>query len=158
MKYVKFDTDIRYLLAELTDAEIGRLLDAILSYADTGIEPDLRGNERFVWSFAKTFMGLHNPGERPKGKDHWNWKGGITPQNQKERNSSQYRRWREAVFARDDYTCQKCGQRGGNLNAHHISAWAKDKGRRFDVSNGITLCSKCHKAIHARGKYEKQLS
>ena len=158
MNYVKVDTDIRYLLAELTDAEIGRLLDAILSYANTGVEPDLRGNERFVWPFAKTFAGLHKQNDRPKGKDHWNWKGGITPQNQKERNSPQYRRWRDAVFVRDSYTCQSCGQRGGKLNAHHISPWAKDTERRFDVSNGITLCKQCHKAAHMRDKYEKQLS
>ena len=148
MKYVKIDTDMRYLLTELSDTEIGRLFDAILSYAETGDDPITQGNERFVWPAAKRLIDLHNSDGVPCGSKHWNWKGGITPQNKKERNSPQYKRWRDAVFVRDDYTCQNCGRRGGMLNAHHISAWAKDKERRFDVSNGITLCAVCHKAIH----------
>lgn len=33
----------------LNDAERGRLFTACLTYSITGAEPDLRGNERFVW-------------------------------------------------------------------------------------------------------------
>ena len=33
----------------LNDAERGRLFTACLTYSMTGTEPDLRGNERFVW-------------------------------------------------------------------------------------------------------------
>ena len=33
----------------LNDAELGRLLKACLTYSMKGAEPDLRGNERFVW-------------------------------------------------------------------------------------------------------------
>ena len=33
----------------LNDAERGRLFTASLTYSMTGAEPDLRGNERFVW-------------------------------------------------------------------------------------------------------------
>ena len=33
----------------LNDAERGRLFTACLTYSMTGAEPDLRGNERFVW-------------------------------------------------------------------------------------------------------------
>lgn len=33
----------------LNDAERGRLFTACLTYSMTGVEPDLRGNERFVW-------------------------------------------------------------------------------------------------------------
>ena len=28
------------------------------------------------------------------------------------------------VFERDNYTCQMCGQYGGNLQVDHIQAWA----------------------------------
>lgn len=150
MKYVKIDTDVRYLFAELSDTEIGRLFDAILYYTDTGIEPKLRGNERFVWPSAKRLIAVHDTSNNHRGSRHWNWKGGITPQNQKERSSSRYKRWRDAVFVRDDYTCQNCGRRGGSLNAHHISPWANDKERRYDVSNGVTLCEQCHKKVHSR--------
>lgn len=64
------------------------------------------------------------------------------------RHSLQYRKWRNKVFARDNYTCQNCGKKGGNLQAHHIKPFAKYKRLRFSIKNGITLCKECHKLIH----------
>lgn len=60
------------------------------------------------------------------------------------RNSSEYKEWRNNVFSRDDYTCQKCGKKGGNLNAHHIYNYSQFPNLRFDINNGITLCEDCH--------------
>ena len=54
-------------------------------------------------------------------------------------------RWRRQVFERDNYTCQKCGQTGGKLNAHHIFSYAKFPELRLDLDNGQTLCIACHK-------------
>ena len=62
--------------------------------------------------------------------------------------SFEYNEWRKAVFKRDDYTCQRCGKRGGRLQAHHIKAWAKYPDLRYDVANGITYCVECHKQHH----------
>lgn len=63
------------------------------------------------------------------------------------------REWSAKVFERDNYTCQSCGERGGNMNAHHIKAWKAHPEFRFDVSNGVTLCIPCHRAVHsANGK------
>ena len=67
------------------------------------------------------------------------------------RNSVQYSLWRKAVYERDHYTCQNCGKVGGRLNAHHIKSFARYPDLRLDVSNGITLCEKCHKLAHNRG-------
>lgn len=64
------------------------------------------------------------------------------------RRSTEYKEWRKAVFARDDYTCQHCGARGVKINAHHIKPFAWYPDLRTDVNNGITLCVKCHKAVH----------
>ena len=71
-----------------------------------------------------------------------------------EREERQYRdntlikEWRGAVYERDDYTCQKCCTRGGELRAHHKDCWCNHTERRFDESNGVTLCVGCHNEIH----------
>ena len=80
-----------------------------------------------------------------QGDKHWNWKGGIKPVNQKLRNSRNYSEWRKKVFARDNYTCQSCSQRGGELEADHIKQFAFYPELRFDITNGRTLCKSCHK-------------
>lgn len=88
-------------------------------------------------------------GNTTKGSRSARWKGGITPINKSWRNSVEAKDWRKAVFERDCYTCQSCGDSsGGNLNAHHIKHFASYPELRFDVNNGITLCEVCHKAAH----------
>lgn len=64
------------------------------------------------------------------------------------RNQHRVAVWRKAVFERDDYTCQECGQYGYTLHAHHLKDWANHPDLRFEVSNGITLCARCHKEIY----------
>jgi 5-methylcytosine-specific restriction endonuclease McrA len=56
-----------------------------------------------------------------------------------------------AVYERDGFTCQKCGDdSGGNLNAHHVEPHCANKELRWSVSNGITLCKTCHTQFHRR--------
>ena len=62
----------------------------------------------------------------------------------------QYDHWTKKVFERDYYTCQKCGNKKTELNAHHIKSFAKYPEIRYEVSNGITLCEDCHKEIHRK--------
>jgi len=69
-------------------------------------------------------------------------------QNQKLRKSKQYKNWRRNVFERDNYQCQKCGQTGGQLNAHHIKPYSEFPSLRLELDNGVTLCEKCHKKEH----------
>lgn len=84
-----------------------------------------------------------------KNENNPNWKGGITPENVKVRSSLKYAKWRIDVFERDNYTCRKCGDMiGGNLNAHHQYNFNNHKDLRLVVSNGITLCEKCHAEFH----------
>lgn len=83
-----------------------------------------------------------------KGNNHYNWKGGITSENSKIRKSTQYSEWRNSVFTRDNFTCQKCGATHINLNAHHIQPFFKFPELRMDIDNGITLCNTCHKLAH----------
>jgi len=88
--------------------------------------------------------------EAHKGKNGSNWKGGITLENCKIRSSIQYRLWRESVFARDSWTCQKTGQKGGLLRCHHIQNFAQFPELRFAIDNGITLSNRAHKEFHKK--------
>lgn len=67
------------------------------------------------------------------------------------RNFPEYQEWRRKVFKRDDYTCQHCDAKGGELNAHHVKGYSKYPKLRLNKDNGITLCEKCHKAAHGNG-------
>lgn len=133
----------------LSDAERGRLFTALLEYSITGIAPELRGGERYTFAALKVNIDRDRAKDH-SGKNHWNWKGGITPANQVQRNSKAAKAWRRAVFTRDNFTCALCGQKGGKLNAHHIMPWAKYPELRFDLDNGITLCQDCHRDVHRR--------
>ena len=59
-----------------------------------------------------------------------------------------YTEFRKEVLKRDKRKCQMpgCGSKK-NLNVHHIKRWADAASLRFEPSNGITLCSYCHKSI-----------
>jgi len=83
-----------------------------------------------------------------------NWKGGITPENILIRHSIEYRLWREAVFARDNWTCQKTNIKGGILHAHHIKNFVQYPELRFAIDNGITLSRNAHNEFHK--KYGKK--
>jgi 5-methylcytosine-specific restriction endonuclease McrA len=86
----------------------------------------------------------------PRGDKCHSWKGGITPINEKIRKSVEYKLWRDNIFKRDNYICQNCKNIGGNLHAHHIVNFSKDKYLRFSINNGITLCKKCHNNFHKK--------
>lgn len=84
-----------------------------------------------------------------RGKECPAYKDGKLAERRGLRFSRQAKRWRYDVFLRDAFTCQDCGDdRGGNLQAHHIKAWADYPDLRFDIENGITLCRSCHKKRH----------
>lgn len=97
-----------------------------------------------------------------KGENSPNWKGGITPVNERIRNSLEYSLWRKAVFQRDNYTCIWCGNKtSGSLNADHIKPFSLFPELRFAIDNGRTLCKDCHKTTDTYGgkmnKYMKLL-
>ena len=83
-----------------------------------------------------------------KGEKHWNWKGGITPDSIAARQCDSYKEWRIAVLKRDDYTCADCGDRGGQLVAHHIQLFSEFPELRYEVDNGQTMCRSCHSRLH----------
>jgi len=64
------------------------------------------------------------------------------------RKSAEYRLWRRAVYERDEFTCQKTGQLGGELVAHHINNFVDFPELRLAIDNGITLSKVAHNEFH----------
>ena len=60
----------------------------------------------------------------------------------------EYKKFRYKVKNRDKRICKwpNCGCRK-RLQVHHILPWAKYPDRRYDISNGITLCKQHHKMV-----------
>lgn len=100
---------------------------------------------RIPWNKGIEFFAI-------KGQKNPNWLGGVTKENEKIRKSVQYKLWREAVFARDNWTCQECKIRGNNLEAHHIKPFYFFPELRLAIDNGVTLCVPCHKKTDTWGK------
>ena len=112
----------------------------------------------------RTEEGIKIGAKKTSGKNHHNWKGGVTPLLIKIRNCYEYRQWRSDVFTRDNFTCQRCGAIGGSLNAHHKKSFSKlieehniktfiqslECEELWNINNGITLCFDCHNYIHSK--------
>ena len=55
--------------------------------------------------------------------------------------------WAERIKALDNFRCAYCGSTE-NLNACHIKSRSEYPELSENIENGITLCRKCHYALH----------
>lgn len=117
-----------------------------------GISERMRGNKHCLGRKHTIKTRLLMSQKARKGPASEWWQGGKTEEAKRIRASMDFRLWREAVFKRDDYTCQICGQRGGRLHPDHIKRFSMFPELRFDVSNGRTLCEDCHKQTPTYGR------
>jgi hypothetical protein len=107
---------------------------------------------RIPWNKGK-------PYDAVRGSKNPRWKGGITELNSIIRHCIEYKNWRRAVFEKDNYTCVKCGLRGGELEVDHypilfcelmqkynIKSYDDVKNHKefWNIDNGRVLCLKCH--------------
>jgi hypothetical protein len=92
-------------------------------------------------SVSKAKTGIKRPNY--SGDRHHSWKGGITSESKRLRNSMEGKQWRRVVLERDQHTCMDCGS-NENLEVHHIYTWADNPTLRTNAHNGITLCKECH--------------
>lgn len=83
------------------------------------------------------------------GEKNYAWRSDLTEEDRKHRrDEGKLRGWRLGVFGRDKYTCQCCGKNKCDLNAHHLDGYNWCIEKRFEVSNGISLCISCHLLFH----------
>lgn len=119
------------------------------------------------WNAGKSISGMsgkqHSAKTKQKmresssGEKSSNWRGGITEENYRIRRSRKYADWRKAVFERDGYACVICNAKSAagkrvRIEADHILQFATHPDRRFDVSNGRTLCAPCHRKTDTWGR------
>lgn len=133
LTYLQIFADKEALLEPFDDAERGRLLSAMLAYALRDDLLPLTGNERYIWPVFREMIDKSRDVAATRGKPAYN-------------------AWRKEVLERDCFSCVLCGSKD-KLEVHHIKPYALFPILRTDPTNGITLCKKCHKAVH-RG--EKQ--
>ena len=115
------------------------------------------GEYKDIDSRKLTSGGTKSCGCLSQGVGHPNYNPNLTDE---ERLKSRYRMsdgdfrsWANSIKDRDNYTCQICNKHGGKLNAHHLNGWNAFPEQRFDVDNGVTLCTDCHKDFHSEYGY-----
>lgn len=101
-----------------------------------------------------------------RGENNPHWKGGASELSKRIKNSFKYKKWRETIFQRDNWTCQNCGRRGGIiLHPHHKRSFASILGENniktledalnckvlWNINEGVTLCRNCHKETNTYG-------
>lgn len=74
------------------------------------------------------------------------WKGGVTED--RVAIGAWTRTIAPQIHEQFDYTCQRCGVRGGVLHAHHLLPVYAYPDQAYEPSNLVTLCKQCHEHIH----------
>lgn len=102
------------------------------------------GENNYFYGSHRT--GKENPNYNPNKTDEERERGRLI---------EGYSEWVNDVYKRDNYTCRVCGYSNGHiLVAHHLDGYNWCKEKRTDVTNGITLCEKCHKEFHSKYGYK----
>lgn len=106
------------------------------------------------WKTGNTFCSrecwrIHN-----RGKNHPNYNPFLDRVNKKD--LPEYKLWSFKIKEISGFKCVKCASKK-ELNSHHIESWANNKKLRFDLSNGICLCKKCHIKLHSIYGYKTNL-
>jgi len=114
---------------------VGRVIDAAtvekIAAANRGKKRSLEHRRKLSAIHMARFATVPHNGKRPT----------------RALNQCGYDIWREAVFARDNKTCTDCKEPGLKVMVHHIKPWRSHPELRYDVSNGVTLCAKCHAKV-----------
>lgn len=127
----------------------GRELKATFTHGHVDLVP---ASSRGHSPETREMMKAVNRANRKVGAESPHWRGGQRSERKQAMGSYEYRDWRESVFARDNWTCQCCGKRGGYLEADHIKPWCAFPALRYEVQNGRTLCRPCRVKQDTHGR------
>jgi len=126
------------------------------------INKEIMNKKENNWMYGR--RGKDTPGYWIRGNKCHFWKGGISKLTFIIRHSYKYRQWRDDVFTRDNFICQKCFIKGGYLHSHHIESFsdiisknniktifeAEQCAELWNINNGITLHKDCHYYLHRK--------
>ena len=85
-------------------------------------------------------VGLISENWQPNGWEKWQSNDDDRPP------SHEWKKIRNDVFVRDDFTCQYCGSRGVKLECDHVHPVSKGGGH--DLDNLVTACFSCNRSKH----------
>lgn len=98
--------------------------------------------------------------EARTGEDNPNWKNGEWTDDKKDfRDTKKWETFSRKIKEDNDWTCQNCGQYGGELHTHHAVP-VSNGGEKWD-NVFIVLCEQCHQGDYEfwhNNSVEEQLS
>ena len=129
------------------------------------------------WNKGTKGLCKTNSGSFKSGQRAYNYIDGRTPLVKRIREFAIGKKWRLKILELDDYTCVKCGKRGGYLEVHHyisfsdifndfikiyshldikndvdeLYKYATEFDRFWNIHNGLTLCKECHNITKKNG-------
>ena len=66
-----------------------------------------------------------------------------------------YTLWARRIKELDRYICRICGKKynwkdteNERFHSHHLNSWDIHINERYDINNGVCLCSRCHLSFH----------
>lgn len=120
------------------------------------------GNE---WLIAPNVFAGGNRCNNPdcyilRGEKSPHWKPELTEEDRKNNysrlNTPGYKKWRGEVLGAYNNKCVICGRKttkDNRLVPHHLNSWNSDIDGRYDVSNGVAICTEHHIEFHRQYKY-----
>lgn len=106
--YIKIWDTYESYFEPLSAAEVGRLVLAMMKYKSSGTEPELNGNERYVWPAIK--RDLIKDAEYIEGKRISGKAGGESKRKQSETNASKTKLEKEKEKEKDKISSSSCDE------------------------------------------------
>lgn len=106
--YIKIWDTYESYFEPLSAAEVGRLVLAMMKYKSSGTEPELNGNERYVWPAVK--RDLIKDAEYIEGKRISGKAGGESKRKQNEANASKTKLEKEKEKEKDKISSSSCDE------------------------------------------------